>query len=108
MTAFLSLEGVGKHFGGVYALHAVNFEVRAGEVHALVGENGAGKSTLMKIIAGNHQPDAGLMRQHGTPVRFRSPREALGQGIGADPPGDRAGAGPDGGGKRLAVRSCPA
>ena len=81
MTAFLSLEGVGKHFGGVYALHAVNFEVRAGEVHALVGENGAGKSTLMKIIAGNHQPDAGLMRQHGQVVRFRSPREALGQGV---------------------------
>ncbi|MGS0743521.1 sugar ABC transporter ATP-binding protein [Glaciimonas sp. GG7] len=81
MTALLSLEGVGKHFGGVYALQAVNFDIRAGEVHALVGENGAGKSTLMKIIAGNYQPDVGLIRQNGQPVRFRNPRDALDQGV---------------------------
>jgi ribose transport system ATP-binding protein len=81
LTAFLSLQGVSKHFGGVYALRGVDFDVRAGEVHALVGENGAGKSTMMKIIAGNHQPDAGQLRQDGAPVRFRSPREALAQGV---------------------------
>jgi len=81
VSALLSLEGISKHFGGVYALRGVNFDVRAGEVHALVGENGAGKSTMMKIIAGNYRPDGGQLQQDGKAIRFRSPRDALGQGV---------------------------
>jgi ABC-type sugar transport system ATPase subunit len=59
MSALLSMRGIRKRFGGVQALNGVALEVRAGEVHALVGENGAGKSTLMHILAGVHQPDEG-------------------------------------------------
>ena len=57
------------------------FDVRAGEVHALLGENGAGKSTLIKIAAGVHMPDGGEVRLDGKPVRFSSPREANFAGI---------------------------
>jgi ABC-type sugar transport system ATPase subunit len=57
--SLLAMHGISKRFGGVQALDRVNLDVRAGEVHALVGENGAGKSTLMHILAGVHQPDAG-------------------------------------------------
>jgi len=78
----LSLRGIGKHFGGVAALTDVDFSLRAGEIHGLVGENGAGKSTLMKIIAGVHQPDAGEILLDGKPVRLRSARDARALGIG--------------------------
>jgi ABC-type sugar transport system ATPase subunit len=61
----LSMRGISKHFGGVHALKRVDLEVRAGEVHALVGENGAGKSTLMHILAGVHQPDEGTISWSG-------------------------------------------
>ena len=64
------------------ALAGVNFEVDAGEVHALLGENGAGKSTLMKVIAGSVTPDAGRMTVAGTDVPFGSPEEARARGIG--------------------------
>ena len=57
----LVLKKMVKRFDGIAVLHDVDFDVRAGEVHALVGENGAGKSTLMKLAAGIHQPDAGSM-----------------------------------------------
>ncbi len=77
----LTLAGVSKNFGGVHALKGVDFEVRAGEVHALVGENGAGKSTAMKIIAGNHIPDGGSIHLDGEPMQFRSPHDALVRGI---------------------------
>jgi ABC-type sugar transport system ATPase subunit len=63
------------------ALDAVDFAVRAGRVHALVGENGAGKSTLLKIIAGAERPDAGTVTLDGRPVSFAAPRDALGVGI---------------------------
>ena len=65
MSALLVMHGIRKRFGGVQALHGVNLEVRAGEVHALVGENGAGKSTLMHILAGVHQPDEGRIDLDG-------------------------------------------
>ena len=78
----LSLRGIGKTFGGVAALTDVDFSLRAGEIHGLVGENGAGKSTLMKIIAGVHQPDAGTILLDDKPIRLRSARDARALGIG--------------------------
>ncbi len=80
--AVLEMIGIGKTFGGVTALTGVDFTLRRGEVHGLVGENGAGKSTLMKIIAGVHHDFDGEMRLDGKPVRFRSARDALSAGIG--------------------------
>ena len=81
MTALLALTGVSKSFAGVQALRDVSFDVRAGEVHALLGENGAGKSTLIKTIAGVHQPDSGELRFEGQAVRFNTPRDAQKLGI---------------------------
>jgi simple sugar transport system ATP-binding protein len=69
-------------FARVVANDSVTFRVRAGEIHALVGENGAGKSTLMKILYGLYRPDSGEIRIHGQPVRFRSPADAIAAGIG--------------------------
>lgn len=79
--ALLRMEGVRKSFGGVEVLHAVDFELRRGEVHALVGENGAGKSTLMKILCGVHTEYGGDILLEGRPVRFTSPREAEDAGV---------------------------
>ncbi len=76
------LQEVDKHFPGVHALKAVNFEVKRGEIVGLVGENGAGKSTLMKVIYGAYQADGGTISIDGTPVRFQNPRQAMGHGIG--------------------------
>src|SRR6188508_998990 len=81
LTPLLSMRGVTKTFPGVTALEDVDITVRAGTVHALCGENGAGKSTLMNVLAGLVQPDAGEVRLAGAPVRFASPREAMGAGI---------------------------
>ena len=78
---FLEMHGIRKVFPGVVALDDVNFDVRAGEVHALLGENGAGKSTLIKIIAGVYQRDGGTMRVAGEEVNFRDPADALARGI---------------------------
>jgi ribose transport system ATP-binding protein len=75
------MRGISKAFPGVRALQDVSLEVRAGEVHALVGENGAGKSTLMRILGGVHQRDAGEILWHGRPVEIRSPLEARAHGI---------------------------
>ena len=77
----LSVTGVTKTFPGVRALDAVSFDVRAGEVHALMGENGAGKSTLMKVLAGLYKPDAGTIALRGAPVQITSPLVAREKGI---------------------------
>ncbi len=77
----LRMTGISKHFGPVQALRDVCLTVRAGTVHALVGENGAGKSTLMKILAGVYQPEAGSIEIHGRPQVFANPAQALHAGI---------------------------
>lgn len=77
----LKVEGVSKHFGGVQALENVDFDLRYGEVHALVGENGAGKSTLMNILGGIIQRDSGQVTFKGQPVDFSSPIESIAAGI---------------------------
>lgn len=76
------MTGISKYFPGVKALQDVDIEVRAGEVHAIVGENGAGKSTLMKILAGFYQPDRGTIEIGGEPTGNWNPREAIERGIG--------------------------
>jgi ribose transport system ATP-binding protein len=78
----LELHDVSKHFGGVMALKNVDFTLKAGEIHGLVGENGAGKSTTMKIIAGVHTEFDGVMKIKGREVRLRSARDALNNSIG--------------------------
>jgi ribose transport system ATP-binding protein len=77
----LEMQDVVKSFGVSRALDGVSLSVRAGEVHALIGENGAGKSTLMKVLSGALQPDSGTMRLEGQPYAPRSPREAIRQGV---------------------------
>jgi ribose transport system ATP-binding protein len=76
-----SLEGVGKRFGATLALDGVDFDVRFGEIHAIVGENGAGKSTLIRILGGVHRPDRGMVRVAGEERHFASPRDAIAAGI---------------------------
>src|SRR5262245_11957307 len=66
--ALLEIRGLTKRFTGTLALDTVDFDVRAGEVHALLGENGAGKSTLIKVLAGVHQADAGMIKLRGEDV----------------------------------------
>ncbi|HET6672840.1 MAG TPA: sugar ABC transporter ATP-binding protein [Agromyces sp.] len=78
----LRMTNISKSFPGVKALQDVELEVRAGEVHAIVGENGAGKSTLMKILAGFYQPDEGEIEVDGVRVGHWNPREARDRGIG--------------------------
>ncbi|MFB6699638.1 sugar ABC transporter ATP-binding protein [Streptomyces rubiginosohelvolus] len=77
----LEARSVSKRFPGVVALDDVSFALRAGEVHALVGENGAGKSTLIKVLTGVYQSDGGEVRVSGEPVRFARPFEAQQAGI---------------------------
>jgi rhamnose transport system ATP-binding protein len=79
----LAARGVRKAYAGVHALRGASFELRGGEVHALVGENGAGKSTLVKVITGAVQPDAGELLLRGREVRHNSPRVARSLGIAA-------------------------
>jgi ABC-type sugar transport system ATPase subunit len=77
----LRMTGISKRFGPVQALADVSFTVRAGTVHALVGENGAGKSTLMKILAGVYKPDTGSIEINGRSHTFDNPHEALDVGV---------------------------
>ncbi len=82
VTPIVKMTGIDKRFPGVHALKNVQFELEAGEVHALMGENGAGKSTLMKILAGIYRCDAGELLIDGESVEFDSPRASQDRGIG--------------------------
>ncbi len=81
MNPVIELTGISKSFAGIRVLNDVPFDIRPGEVHALLGENGAGKSTLIKIMAGLYLPDSGAIAIDGRPVAFASPREAHAAGI---------------------------
>ena len=78
----VDMQGIVKRFPGVLANDRVDFELRSGEIHALLGENGAGKSTLMNVLAGLYRPEEGSIQVHGQPVDIRSPRDAIDCGIG--------------------------
>ena len=78
----VEMKGIVKRFPGVLANDHVDFELRAGEIHALLGENGAGKSTLMNVLAGLYKQDAGIIKVNGETLEFSSPRDAINAGIG--------------------------
>src|SRR5688572_3251163 len=78
----LEMRDISKKFPGVLASDHVDFDVKSGEVHALLGENGAGKSTLMKILYGMYHPDKGEILLNGKPVTITSPTDAIHLGIG--------------------------
>ena len=78
----VEMRGIVKRFPGLIANDRVDFDLRRGEIHALLGENGAGKSTLMNILAGLYQADAGTMAVDGRPVRFSSPADGIAAGLG--------------------------
>ncbi len=78
----LEVKGITKRFPGVVANDQVDFSIKAGEIHAILGENGAGKTTLMKILFGQYQPDEGEIYLGGQQVKFRSPLDAIEMGIG--------------------------
>ncbi|WP_228010274.1 sugar ABC transporter ATP-binding protein [Nonomuraea phyllanthi] len=80
-SSLLVMRHIVKQFPGVRALDGVDLEVRAGEVHCLLGQNGAGKSTLIKILSGAHEPDEGEVLLGGAPVRLAPPTAAMGHGI---------------------------
>ncbi len=81
-AALLSLDGITHTFGRVRALDGASLQIRAGSVHALLGENGAGKTTLMRMVFGLLRAQQGVMRWRGTPITVRTPSEALALGIG--------------------------
>lgn len=78
----VEMRGIVKRFPGVLANDHVDFDLRQGEVHALLGENGAGKSTLMNVLAGLYRPEEGQILVEGRPVHFTSPRDAISAGLG--------------------------
>ncbi len=79
--SLIAMRGITKSFPGVVALEGVDFSLRNGEIHALMGENGAGKSTLIKILTGVEQPDQGIIELEGNPVQVRSPQHSQELGI---------------------------
>ena len=81
-TVAIELRDIVKRFPGVVANDGVNLRVAHATIHAIVGENGAGKSTLMKTLYGAHQPDEGTITVNGVQQTFRTPKDAIAQGIG--------------------------
>ena len=81
-TRLVYMKNIRKTFGDVVALDGVDFELKPGEIHGLLGGNGAGKTTLMNVLYGLYHPDAGQIYVHGKEVQIRSPRDALHHGIG--------------------------
>ncbi|MEZ0326116.1 MAG: sugar ABC transporter ATP-binding protein [Fimbriimonas sp.] len=81
MSDLLHAQGISKEFTGVVALDNVDFTLKAGEIHALMGENGAGKSTLIKVLTGVYEADSGTVSLQGKPIRITSPQDAVAQGI---------------------------
>jgi simple sugar transport system ATP-binding protein len=79
--AIVHMENIEKHFGAVIALAGVSFDVRAAEVHCLLGDNGAGKSTFIKTMSGVHKPTAGKIMFEGREMNFDSPRDSMEAGI---------------------------
>ena len=77
----LAGHNITKAFGATHALRGVDFEIRAGEVVALIGENGAGKSTLMKILSGVQPPTSGTIELDGEPIAFASTTDAVAHGV---------------------------
>src|SRR3970040_940238 len=78
----VEMRGIVKRFPGVLANDRVDFDLRQGEIHALLGENGAGKSTLMSVLAGLYKPEGGATLCKGHLVSFNSPRDAIARGLG--------------------------
>lgn len=81
MTAIFTLRNVGRSYGGVRALHGIDLDVVQGQALAVCGDNGAGKSTLIRIMSGAQPPSEGTLALRGKAVRFRSPHDALAQGV---------------------------
>src|SRR3954452_6246961 len=79
--SLVAMQGIAKSFTGVVALEDVDFSLRKGEIHALMGENGAGKSTLIKVLTGVEHPDKGVIELDGKPVQVRSPQHSQELGI---------------------------
>src|SRR3954469_3938799 len=77
----LAVTGIAKSFAGVHALKGVSFDLRPGEVHALVGENGAGKSTLIKVITGAHRPDSGTLEINRQTITDNDPTRSKSLGV---------------------------
>ncbi len=82
MTVLLEMKGITKKYGDFTANHDIHFDVRKGEIHALVGENGAGKTTMMRMLYGMEQPTSGDILVKGKPVHFHDPSQAIRHGIG--------------------------
>ncbi len=81
-ATLIQMKGVTKSFSGIVANDGIDFDIRAGEVHTLLGENGAGKTTLMNVLSGVYTPERGEIVIEGGPVRIRSPHDALALGVG--------------------------
>ena len=79
---YVKMDGICKSFGEVHANRNISFQVRSGEIYALLGENGAGKSTLMNILSGIYTPDSGTIHVHGEEKHFKSPSQSIASGIG--------------------------